>query len=334
MHSTTIKDIAKKLNISASTVSRALHDHPDVNRATKKKIQELARELDYHPNIIAQNLKRKRSNTIGVIVPQVRHSFFASIMAGISDVAYEAGYTVMVCQSNDKIEHEIINTKALISQHVAGMLISISQSTNRTDHFQMVLNRRIPIVFFDRVCEEIEATKVVVDDYSGAFEAVEYLIQSGRKRIAHLAGPLNLSIARERMAGYREALAKYGLPWRDDLVVFGGLNEEDGTSGFVELLNRAEEPPDAVFAVNDPVACGAYLVIREKGIAIPRDMALIGFSDSPLSSLIDPPLTTVRQPAYEMGKTAAEFLIDQIENNRLVSERKVLPTEFVKRGSA
>jgi DNA-binding LacI/PurR family transcriptional regulator len=215
------------------------------------------------------------------------------------------------------------------------MLISISQYTDRTDHFQLVLNRRIPIVFFDRVCEEIEAAKVVVDDYKGAFEAVEYLIHSGRKRIAHLAGPPNLSIARERMAGYREALAKYGLPWRDELVVFGGLNEEDGTSGFVELLKRAEEqPPDAVFAVTDPVASGAYLMMREKGIAIPRDMALVGFSDSPLSSLIDPPLTTVRQPAYEMGKTAAELLIDQIKNNRLIIERKVLPTEFVRRGSA
>ena len=335
MSGVTIKDIARKLNVAASTVSRALRDHPDVSKKTKEKVVKLAEELNYHPNTIAQSLKKGTSKIIGVLVPQVRHYFFAEIMAGIADVAEEKGYNVMICQSNEKYENEVKNVQTLIQQRIAGLLASVSEFTDKFDHFELLKSNGIPLVFFDRAASEVEASRVVVDDYHGAFKATEYLIKKGYKRIAHLAGYNNLEIARNREKGYRDALKKHDLPINEDLIVHtGGLNEEDGMESFKELYDRLDQKPDAVFAVTDPVAIGAYQVMKKRGIKIPDDVALFGFSDNPDARLIDPPLTTVKQTPYIIGKEAIDLLIKEIENKDRSITHKILTTELVIRESA
>ncbi|MCF7886156.1 MAG: LacI family transcriptional regulator [Candidatus Marinimicrobia bacterium] len=334
MSSVTIKDIAKKLDIAPSTVSRALRDHPDVSKTTRNKVLQVANEMNYHPNTIAQSLKKGTSRIVGVLVPQVRHYFFAEIMAGIAEVAEESGYNVMICQSNEKYENEVKNVRTLIQQRIAGLLVSVSEFTKKCDHFNLVKNSGIPLVFFDRDCNGIHASKVIVDDYSGAFNAVEYLIESGYKRIAHLGGYENLTIARKRARGYKDALKKHNMPIDEELIMHSGLNEEDGAESFKKLYNRLEKKPDAIFAVTDPVAIGAYQVMKERGIKIPDDIALVGFSDNPDARLIDPPLTTVKQSPYDIGKNAMQLLLKQMQNKNSKIENKILKTELVIRESA
>lgn len=329
----TIKDIARKLNLSASTVSRALRNHPDISEETKKRINALAEELDYQPDTIAQSLKNRRTNLIGVIVPEIRHHFFSGVISGIEDIAYKSGYAIIVSQSNENYERERINVKALISNRVAGLLISISQSTHNSDHFRMLERQGIPFVFFDRVCEDIDASKVVVDDYNGAIEAVEHLIERGYQKIAHLAGPGHLSITQKRLEGYLAALKKHSIAPDDRLIVHGGLNEEDGYTGFTSLW-ATNRQPDAVFAVNDPVAIGAFSKIRELKLRIPQDVALVGFSNNPITALVEPPITTISQPAFQLGQTAAEILIKQIQlGEEFVPRREILKTKLIIRRS-
>jgi DNA-binding LacI/PurR family transcriptional regulator len=242
---------------------------------------------------------------------------------------------VMIFQSNEDCQREIINTQVVISQRAAGLLVSVSSLTANYDHFQFLVDRGIPLVFFDRVCEGFNASKVIVDDFDGAFQAVCHLLERGYRRIGHLAGPQNLSIGKKRMEGYQAALEKYGIPFDEKLVVIGGLNEEDGISSFKKLFMQTPQKPDAIFAVTDPVALGAFMEIKQKCLKIPNDIALVGFSDSPISSLIDPPLTTVRQPAYEIGESATKLLLQQIQHKQVKYEPKevVLKTELIIRKS-
>ncbi|MBN1780609.1 LacI family DNA-binding transcriptional regulator [bacterium] len=331
----TIKDIASRLNISVSTVSRALRNHPDISTETKRRVIAMADELDYHPNAIAQSLKRNRTNLIGVIVPQVKHDFFATVMSGIADVAYNAGYSVMIFQSNETYEREVLNVKAVMAQRAAGFLVSISKATKNYDHFLQLVDKDIPIVFFDRGCDEIPVSQVVVDDYDGAYQLVRHLIDTGYRRIAHLAGPEYLSIGKQRLDGYRDALKEAGMPFDPALVVTGGLNEEDGLSGFNRLQEQCPQFPDAIFAVTDPVAYGVFQRLREHRYRIPDDVALAGFSDSNIASLLDPPLTTVRQPTYEIGQEAMNVLHRLIQQKQRTYRLKkyVLKTELVVRES-
>lgn len=331
---TTIKDLAKALNLSPSTVSRALRDHPDINALTKKRVVALANELDYHPNSIAQSLQTQKTKTIGVIVPEIKQPFFASVINGIEEFAFAAGYTIIVCQSNEAYEREVLYTRSLVSLRVAGMLVSLAQTTQNFDHFAMLQQRNIPVVFFDRVSDKIEASKVVVDDYQGAFDVVDHLVKSGYRRIAHLAGPKNLSISKFRLKGYKDALKQGNLPFDSKLVVHGGLDNSDGIIGFQKLLNL-NPIPDAVFAVNDPVATGVFVTMKEQGLKIPADVALAGFSNTYMTSLLDPPLTTVEQPTFEMGKTAVQLLMEQINNHDedFVPKFIRLKTHLIVRGS-
>jgi len=308
MRHTTINDIARQLKLSPSTVSRALRNHPDISQETKIRVLALAAETNYQPNLIAQSLQTKRSNNIGVIVPEIRNTFFSTAISGIEEVAYQAGYTIMVCQSNDTYEREVINTRALAANRVAGMLVSMSQETTDIEHFRTVMRQGIPMVLFDRVAEDLEVSKVIVDDFEGAFAAVSYLIGTGRRRIAHLAGASSLYVSRKRREGYEAALREHGLSVRPEYILSGGYHEEDGRSGMRSLLALGE-PPDAVFTINDPVAIGAFLHLREHGLAVPGDIALIGFSNNPNSALITPRLTTVNQPAFEIGRQAASLLL-------------------------
>lgn len=334
MKQKTIIDIAKKLEISPSTVSRALNDHPNINSKTKIKVKKVAKQMGYMPNPIARGLRQNRMTTIGVIVPEIKHDFFSSAISGIEEVAYRAGYTIIVCQSNESYEREVINTNALISHRVAGVIVSISQSTPNGEHFKELIKSNIPVVFFDRICPDINASKIIIDDKKSAFNAVEYLVRKGYKRIAHFAGPKDLDICINRMAGYREALEKNRVSVNEKLICFGGLHEQDGYNS-MDLLLKSKTKIDAVFAVNDPVAIGAFQRIKEAGLRIPRDIGIVGFSNNYITTLVDPPLTTVNQPSLEMGRKAAEILISIIDNKNkeLKPVTEVLEAELIIRGS-
>ena len=335
MRHSTINDIAERLGISASTVSRALKDHPDISQRTKAQVKRVAKELNYTPNPIARSLKSNTTSTIGVIVPEIRHDFFSSAISGIEEVAYNSGYTIILCQSNEDFDREVINLNVLINHRVAGIIVSISQTTKNGKHFHEAIDRKIPLVFFDRVCEDLKASKVVIDDLGSAFDAVSYLIRKKYKRIAHLAGPKSLGICKKRTTGYINALKKAGMPVQKDLIVYGGLQEHDGYESMGKLINQ-KHSPDAVLAVNDPVAIGAYQRIKEAGLKIPDDIAIIGFSNNRITTMVDPALTTVDQPSFEMGKKAAQILLELIENKNKTYRPKtiVLKADLILRGSA
>ena len=337
MPDVSLKSMAKQLNLSVSTVSRALHDHPDISQETKSKVLKLASELDYQINSIAQGLKKKRTNTIGVIVPEIKHDFFAEVISGIEEIAYDSGFTIVVCESNEDVNRENMNTRALASNRVAGLLVSVAQTTKDSSHFNLLRKKGIPVVFFDRAIDDVEVSKVLVNDYGGAFQIVEFLIQSGYRRIAHIAGPRHISISKERLRGYTDALKRYDFPVNDNLIIYGGFNEKDGARAIDTLLNL-EIPPDAVFAVNDPSAIGAYDVIKKQGLKIPEDIAVTGFSNSRISAYIQPQLTTVDQPGYEVGLAAARLLLSQIEaidsNENFSPHTEVVNTRLIIRQSA
>lgn len=335
MKHTTLRDIAKKLKLSASTVSRALNDHPDINDETKRKIKKLANKLEYTPNSIAQSLKNNRTRVIGVIVPEIEHDFFASAINGIDEVAYHAGYTIIVSQSNESCEREIINTNSLINQRVAGVVASISQDTKNGEHFRNMIQKGVPLVFFDRACNDVSANKVIIDDMKSSFNAVKYLIEKGYKKIAHFAGPKELEICVQRFNGYKEALKEANIKFNSELVCYGGLHEIDGYNA-MEFLLKKGNVPDAIFAANDPIAIGAFQRIREAGLKIPEDIGIVGFSNNKITSLVDPPLTTVDQPAFEMGRKAAKILIELIESMKKPGKARavILDTKLIVRKSA
>ncbi|MDH4057542.1 MAG: LacI family transcriptional regulator [Cyclobacteriaceae bacterium] len=335
----TIKDIARELGISPSTVSRALKDHPDISPKTKKAVNELAEKLNYQPNIVALNLRQSKTNTIGVIIPEIVHFFFSTVISGIEDVAYSAGYNVILTQSNESQEREILDIKALFNSRVDGMLMSISRDTTNFDHIETTITKGVPIVFFDRVYANEEASKIIVDDFTGAKEATLHLIEQGYRNIAHLEGPPNLDISKQRLEGYKEALKDNKIPFRKELVAIcpSGTIEE-GKQATEKLLN-SKNRPDAIFATNDPAAMGSMQAIKAMGLKIPNDVAVVGFSNWFFSALMDPPLTSVDQPGFEMGQEAARLLIRQIEKKDkddldIAPEIKVLKTRLIIRESS
>jgi len=332
MKHSTIIDIAHKLKISPSTVSRALNDHPDIKDETKVLVRKVAQKLQYSPNPIAKSLQSNKTTTIGVIVPEIKENFFSSAISGIEEVAYQSGYTIILCQSNESVEREVVNTNVLIQHRVAGIIASISQATIKGNHFQDVVKRKIPLVFFDRVIEDAAISSVVIDDYKSAFDAVSYLIGRGYKRIAHFSGPKTLGICIKRHDGYIDALKKHQLPIPNGFVCYGGLHEQNGYSAMDALIKR-NTLPDAIFAFNDVVAIGAFQRIKEAGYKIPNDIAIMGFSNNKITTLVDPQLTTVDQPSFEMGRKAAKILIQTIEKEITKPCHLVLGTKLIIRGS-
>jgi len=330
----TIKDIARILGISPSTVSRALKDHPDINTDTKKAVNELARKLKYQPNAVALSLKNSRSNTIGIIIPEIVHYFFSSVISGIEDVASQKGYTVIICQSNESFSREVANANALLSHRVDGILISISKETNSFDHFVNLQEGGIPLVFFDRIAPEINADQIITDDIDASYSATRHLIENGRKRIAHFAGPQGLVIGRDRLQGYLNALTEAGLPIDNRLIIEADTFEKArNTVG--EMLD-AGIVPDGIFAVNDMTAIGAMQTIMKRGYKVPDDVSIVGFSDGYLSGVTEPHLSSVDQHGYEMGTTAAEMLFHRIlsDEEEYIPEIKVLKADLIVRGSS
>jgi len=333
---TTITEIANELGISPSTVSRALNNHPAISKKTKKAVVKLAKKRNYQPNLLALNLLKKKTNTIGVIVPEITSYFFSSIINGIQDLVNPLGINMIIGQSNESYEEEKSLVQTFASIRVDGFLISPASETKNFDHFEMLVNNNIPLVIFDRDCEGINIDKVFVDEYNGAFQAVEYLIKTGCRKIAHIAGQSTLSTSRHRLMAYKDALRKYHLPVDPDYIVeSNGFTPENGIDPTKKLL-KLPEPPDAIFTINDGVAIGAMYVIKDAGIKIPEEISVIGFDDDPHSSYFKPSLSTVWQPTYEMGMLSARLLMKRINSGNNLTKIRVetLLPELVVRGSS
>jgi len=329
----TIKDIAKELGISASTVSRALKDHPDISSKTKEAVNKLAKEWHYKPNAVALSLRHSKTNIIGVIIPEIVHHFFSSVISGIEEIANKAGYNVMMFQSNESFEREIANVQALLSSRVDGVLVSMSKETKDFSHFKELRDNGIPIVFFDRVCNELSSDNVIVDDFAGAFAAVEHLINIGCKRIAHLSAPQHMLLGQNRLKGYRQALLKHKMPIDENLIIKCDSYEES-----IELtpeLLKLSTPPDAIFAVNELTAAGALTAVKKVGFRVPEDISIVGFTDGLVSRTTDPNLTTLEQHGYEVGLKASELLVGRIKEGDMDYEpvTKVVKTNLIVRGS-
>jgi len=307
-----MKEIAKKLGVSVSTVSRAMKDSPELHPDTKKRIVEMAKSMNYQYNLLAQSLRISRSKVLGVIVPELTSHFFSSNISGIQDTAYKRGYNIMICQSNESFEQEKANIRTLVSSQVDGLLISLSRETKTYQHLHDLYERGIPFIMFDRVTEEIPVSKITVDDAHGAYLVVNHLLEQGCRKIAYFSGPEDLYISKKRKEGYLEALAEYGISQKDSKVYVTDLTPEMNRQVTLDML-ESEDLPDAIFAMIDPLAVDVMMILKEKGIKIPDQIALAGFTNNPTSAVVEPSLTTVSQPGYEMGQLAANHLLDQLD---------------------
>ena len=329
----TIKDIARELGISPSTVSRALKDHPDISLKTRKAVKELAEKLNYEPNAIALSLRSRSSRTIGIIIPEIVHYFFSSVISGIEEIAYESGYTVIICQSNEDYSKEKNIIHTLMSKRVDGILVSISKTTNNYDHFLELQKSGIPIVFYDRVLNIPKTDRVIVDDYTGAYKAVSHLIHVGCQRIAHLATSQDLMIGRNRKNGYIQALKDNSIEVDEEIIL--RCDTDKHAQKCIPYLLSLQKKVDGIFAVNDLTAMSAMSIIKRSGYKIPEDIAIVGFSNSIYSSMTDPPLSTVEQQGYEVGRKAVGLLLDRIQAEGTVETRvEQIKTELIVRGSS
>lgn len=329
----TIKDIARQLNISISTVSRAIRNASDVNKETKQAVLALVEELNYQPNQLALSLRNKQTHTIGVIVPNLDY-VLSMMVRGIDEVALEAGYTVMICQSNESFGREILNTRRLLESLVDGFIVSVSSETKNFDHIKKIQEKEIPLVIFDRVTPHLKAPSVHIDNEDGGFQATEHLIEQGYKRIAILAGPKNLDISNKRMDGYKAALKKHGVKVDQSLIMHCDFNQDYAFFATEELLSMKKRP-DAIFTISDRMAIGAMLAIKKKGLEMPHDIGLVGFNDEPILSLVSPTISSVEQPSFELGKITAKLFIDTMHNNGVITDvEKVLkPKLFIRESS-
>jgi len=334
MQKATIYDIAEELKITPSTVSRALSDHPRISGRTKQAVREVAARLNYRQNSVAAALRSGKTNMLGVVVPTTDRSFFSSVIRNIEQVAMAAGYNVMITQSNDQEELERSNIDALLKARVDGIIASIAKGSNDYSHFQQLADGGVPLVLFDRVAELSRTSIVRIDDYRGAYEATEHLIEQGCRRIAHFAGQQKLDIYQKRLEGYQAALREHGLPADPSLVHYSNVKLEDGRAGIKQLM-QLPDPPDAVFAASDYTAIGAMQELKASGKSIPEDVAIVGFMNETFTSFVEPGLTSVDQLSENMGKLAASTVLEQIGSSGAFAPRKVILTpRLIVRGSS
>jgi LacI family transcriptional regulator len=328
----TIKDIAREVGVHHTTVSLALRNSPSIKEETRKKVWDKAREMGYRPNRLAQGFRNRRSHTIGVLVPNIQHHFFARFISEVSEKANQAGYSVMVFQSNEKLKAEKNNVEALADNRVAGVIASISKETIEGKHFETFNQEGIPLVFFDRVPHREKISKVVVDNFQGAYEAVSQMISNGRKRVAFITGSSHMNVYHDRLKGYQQALADNGFLFNEKLLVIGDFYMDDGIRGAKQLMALTEKP-DAILAVGDDVAIGAIKYLKGIGIKVPDEVAVIGFDNDPMGMAIDPELTTVEQPVEQMAEAALQILLEEINSNENRGVEKVLSPRILKRKS-
>ncbi len=330
----TIKDIAEKLSVSPSTVSRALKDHPDISIKTRNAVKELANLLGYKPNLIALNLKNSRTNTIGLLVPEIEHHFFSTIINGVEEVAYQNNYNVLIVQSNESYLREVLSTQTLIGNRVDGMLASFSKETKDFSHFQQLIDNEIPIVFYDRAVDNLHADVVVVDDYSGAYNAVNHLINRGCKRIAFYSAPQHLLLGKDRLQGYIDALENHNIKYDKNLVY--SCDTFESAKKISQSILKKVDRPDGIFAVNDLTAVGIIKVAKYLGIKVPEELKIVGFENSKSATICDPELTSVDQFGYNLGKKAMSILLDRIKNGNpdYKAIKHVIKTKLIVRESS
>ncbi|CCH51524.1 transcriptional regulator, LacI family [Fibrisoma limi BUZ 3] len=331
----TIKDIAKALNISISTVSRALRGMPEIHPDTRSAVMRLAEEWDYQPNQLAKNLAKSRTKTIGVIVPNLSYYFFSAMLNSIEDAAIQAGYSVLVCQSNESYLRETMQIQNLLRSQVEGFILSLSRDTSNCAHVERLIQKNVPLVLFDRYADNMAASKVMVDNREAAFKATEHLIENGCRRIAFLAGPPQLVLSNQRLAGYRDALTKHGLYMGDQYVFHCDYTQENTLMQTLALMSLPQ-PPDGLLTVSDRIAYPAMYAMKQKGVRIPDDVAVVSFNNEPLSSLFSPSLTSISQPIQEMGMETVRLLLRQLEatDGPITPETTVMPTQLVVRESS
>lgn len=331
----TLKQIAKELGVSVSTVSKALNDSPEISEPTKIKIQEFAKLKNYKPNITALNLKNRKTKTIGVIIPNILNSFFAKVFTGIEKVADEKGYHVITCISNESLEKEIHTLQMLSNGTIDGFILSISEETQKENYFQHftdIINDGIPIVMFDRVTDEVSCDKVIVDDFDSSIDATQHLINLGCKKIALFSSIDNLSVGKLRAKGYFKALEHNGIEVDRNLVVLSD-SDEDFDARAITLFK--ENKIDGIFALDEHASVSGIKMGLKNGYSIPDDLSIIGFADGVWSRRLTPSLSTVSQHGPEIGEAAAKLLIERLENDseEYTSKTKVIKTELRQRES-
>ena len=334
----TIRDIARELHLSVSTVSKALRDSYEISEKTKKLVMEFAQEHNYRPNPMAQSLKKGHSKSIGIVVSSIDNQFFSQVINGMESEAYSQGYNVIITQSHESYDLEVQNVGHLIHRAIDGLLISIATETADVEHLKRLQQQGLPIVFFDRVSNEIDTHKVIVDNFGGAYQATMHLLDSGYKNIAHITSSVTSSVTTQRLAGYVDALVERGIEVKEQHIKYclhGGLNLDELEQGIDELM--ASEPrPDAILTASDRITTSTMTLLHRKNIRIPQDVALVGFSNTVLADVLNPSLTSVHQPAFEIGRKATEMLLSIINSKRPITEFEnvILPTELFIRSSS
>ena len=332
----TMKDIAKEFGTSVATVSRALKDSPRISAERRAAIQQYAREHNFAPNMIAESLRNTRVKAIkviGVIIPEFTHFYFSSVLSGIEEEASARGYRIMVAQSNEQYEREVKICQSFFENKVCGIIVSQAKDTQQYDHFQRLIDAGVPLVFYDRICTGVNASRVVVDDYMGAFNAVSHLVETGCRRVAFYGSPLTLEISKNRFNGYKDALLKHGIR-PDEQLMHICDNRADAEAITPDIL-RMENRPDGFFAVNDDTAIGILYTAKRMGFRVPDDISICGFTNGQRAVACDPMLTTVEQRGIKVGEEAADILISQVEGTipRDKMERRIVRTRLIVRGT-
>ncbi|WP_100616228.1 LacI family DNA-binding transcriptional regulator [Confluentibacter citreus] len=332
---TTIKDIANVLGITPSAVSKALSNHPRISDKTKTAVLQIAQNLNYQPNHLASALRKGKSNLVGVIIPKANSHFFSSIIEKIEEVLNEKGYNVIIAQSNESYKKECKSIDALLYTQVDGIIASMANETVKLDYYEKIKSKGIPLILFDRGENDLNVDYVGIDDYLSSHLVIEHLVEQGCKRIAHIAGFSHTRIYKNRIRGYRDALEKFGLPIEESLIIESNLRIEDGRRIMNQLLGLKNRP-DAVYAAGDYAALGALQVLQENHINVPEDIALVGFTNEPFTSLVTPSITSVEQHSEQIGKVAAETLLMRLDspNEKVSLNKLILPAELIIRSSS
>jgi LacI family transcriptional regulator len=331
----TIYDIARKLNISIATVSRALKDDPVVSKKTKKRIAELAEEMGYRSNNFARNLRTNRTNTIGVIVPRLNSYFMSTVIAGMENVANKEGYNLIISQSSESAPKEMASAKTMFNNRVDGLMVSLAYDTDSLAHFDAFIKKNIPLIFFDRVDDHYLSTSVLINNRKAAYEATTHLIGQGRRRIVYITATPKRNVYIDRLQGYKEALADQHIDFKEEYILISNLSQESGVEA-AAVIRQMNPLPDAVFVANDNCAVGCMVALKQAGIRIPEDIAFAGFNNDPVSTVVEPNLTTINYPGYEMGQVAARNLINHLNgaSNIHTNNTIILRSELVIRESS
>ncbi len=331
----TIYDLARELNISIATVSRALKDDPVVSKKTKKRIFELAEEMGYRSNHFARNLRNQRTDTIGVIVPRLNSYFMSTVIAGIENIANKQDYNLIISQSSESAAKEMASARTMFNNRIDGLLVSLAYDTDDITHFDMFFKRNIPLIFFDRVASHKDCTTILIDNRKAAYEATRHLIEQGCRGLVHITATPKRNVYVDRLNGYKQALADHQLKFEENRIIIGNLSQEAGIGAAAAIL-KMHPLPDGVFVSNDNCAVGCMLALKKAGIRIPEDIAFAGFNNDPVSTVIEPNLTTINYPGYEMGEVAARNLINHLNGTATLHSTTtiLLKSELIIRNSS